>query len=157
MLAVVTRRARVPLIWSVLDNKGGSSDIGQRIVLMQRYLAIFGAESVRLLGICPSQPPNWTAIEPSEAWSAIPRGGSGRLTGTPLPYMRVATLWWISFAQCLKPSVAGGGRCGRCPRRPCIPTPPRIWPAAGVLDRVLAADFDGRARVEFIPEGFASR
>jgi hypothetical protein len=49
MLAVVTRRARVPLIWSVLDNNGGASDSGQRIALMRRYLAIFGAASVRLL------------------------------------------------------------------------------------------------------------
>jgi hypothetical protein len=49
MLAVVTRRARVPLIWSVLDNNGGTSDSGQRIALMRRYLAIFGAASVRLL------------------------------------------------------------------------------------------------------------
>ena len=37
MLAVVTRRARVPLIWSVLDNNGGTSDGGQRIALMRRY------------------------------------------------------------------------------------------------------------------------
>ena len=49
MLAVVTRRARVPLIWSVLDNNGGTSDTSQRIALMRRYLAIFGAASVRLL------------------------------------------------------------------------------------------------------------
>jgi hypothetical protein len=49
MLAVVTRRARVPLMWSVLDNNGGTSDSGQRIALMRRYLAIFGAASVRLL------------------------------------------------------------------------------------------------------------
>ena len=49
MLAVVTRRARVPLIWSVLDNNGGTSDSGERIALMRRYLAIFGAASVRLL------------------------------------------------------------------------------------------------------------
>lgn len=49
MLAVVTRRARVPLIWSVLDNKGGASDSGERIALMRRYLAIFGAASIRLL------------------------------------------------------------------------------------------------------------
>ena len=49
MLAVVTRRARVPLIWSVLDNRGGTSDSGQRIALMRRYLAIFGAASVRML------------------------------------------------------------------------------------------------------------
>jgi hypothetical protein len=49
MLAVVTRRARVPLIWSVLDNDGGTSDSGQRIAPMRRYLAIFGAASVRPL------------------------------------------------------------------------------------------------------------
>ena len=49
MLAVVTRRARVPLIWSVLDNNGGTSDTGQRTLLMRRYLAIFGAASIRLL------------------------------------------------------------------------------------------------------------
>ena len=49
MLAVITRRARVPLIWSVLDNNGGTSDSGQRIALMRRYLAIFGAASIRLL------------------------------------------------------------------------------------------------------------
>ena len=49
MLAVVTRRGRVPLLWSVLDNRGGSSDSGERIALMQRYLAIFGAASIRLL------------------------------------------------------------------------------------------------------------
>lgn len=44
MLAVVTRRARVPLIWSVLDNNGGVSDTRARIALMRRYLAIFGGE-----------------------------------------------------------------------------------------------------------------
>jgi hypothetical protein len=49
MLAVVTRRVRVPLIWSVLDNNGGTSDSGERTLLMRRYLSIFGAASVRLL------------------------------------------------------------------------------------------------------------
>jgi hypothetical protein len=49
MLAVITRRARVPLMWSILDNNGGTSDSGERIALMRRYLAIFGAASVRLL------------------------------------------------------------------------------------------------------------
>jgi Transposase DDE domain len=49
VLAVVTPRARVPLIWSVLDNNGGNSDSGERIALMRRYLAIFGAASIRLL------------------------------------------------------------------------------------------------------------
>ncbi len=49
MLALITRRARVPLMWSVLDNSGGASDTGARIALMRRYLAIFGAASIRLL------------------------------------------------------------------------------------------------------------
>lgn len=39
----------MPLIWSVLDNKGGTSDSGARIALMQRYLANFGAARIRLL------------------------------------------------------------------------------------------------------------
>jgi len=49
MLAVVTRRARVPLMWSILDNNGGTSDTGERILLMRRYLAVFGAASVGML------------------------------------------------------------------------------------------------------------
>lgn len=50
VLAVVTRRHRVPLMWTFLDGPGSSS-MAQRIDLMQRYLAIFGAASIkRLLG-----------------------------------------------------------------------------------------------------------
>jgi len=50
VLAVVTRRHRVPLMWTFLDGPGNSST-AQRVDLMQRYLAIFGAASVkRLLG-----------------------------------------------------------------------------------------------------------
>jgi hypothetical protein len=49
MLAIVTRCARVPLMWSILDNEGGTSDTGERIALMRRYLAIFGATSVGML------------------------------------------------------------------------------------------------------------
>ena len=49
MLAAVTRRARAPLMWSVPDNDGGGSDTAARVRLMQRYLAIFGAASIRLL------------------------------------------------------------------------------------------------------------
>lgn len=48
MLAVITRRARLPLMWTVLD-KPGTSNAGERIVLLQRYLALFGASSIRLL------------------------------------------------------------------------------------------------------------
>jgi hypothetical protein len=33
----------------VLDNNGGNSETGQRMALMRRYLAIFGAASIRLL------------------------------------------------------------------------------------------------------------
>ncbi len=48
MLAVATRRFRVPLMLTVLD-KAGNSNTQERVALMQRYLALFGAESVRLL------------------------------------------------------------------------------------------------------------
>ncbi len=48
MLAITTQRFRVPLIWTVLD-KAGSSSTGERIALMRRYLALFGAGSVQLL------------------------------------------------------------------------------------------------------------
>jgi len=45
MLAVVTRRVRVPLMWTVL-NKDGASNTTERIELMRRYLALFGARSI---------------------------------------------------------------------------------------------------------------
>ena len=48
LLAVVTRRHRVPLLWTVLD-KAGTSDTAERTALMRRYLAIFGASSIKLL------------------------------------------------------------------------------------------------------------
>jgi Transposase DDE domain len=48
MLAVVTRRHRVPLMWTLLDGPGNSST-GQRIALMDRYRALFGAGSVKTL------------------------------------------------------------------------------------------------------------
>lgn len=48
VLAAVTRRFRVPLIWSVLDGRG-CSDTEQRIALMRRYLALFDVSTVRLL------------------------------------------------------------------------------------------------------------
>lgn len=48
MLAIVTRRFRVPLLWSVLDHRG-NSNTEQRIALVQRYLALFGPSSVDLL------------------------------------------------------------------------------------------------------------
>lgn len=48
MLAVVTRRFRLPLMWTVLD-RVGSSHTDERIALMRRYLAVFGAGTIRLL------------------------------------------------------------------------------------------------------------
>ena len=48
LLAVVTRRHRVPLLWTVLD-KAGTSDTAERTALMRRYLAIFGASSIKFL------------------------------------------------------------------------------------------------------------
>lgn len=48
LLAVVTRRHRVPLMWTLLDRAGNSST-AQRIALMERYIAVFGAGSVKML------------------------------------------------------------------------------------------------------------
>jgi len=48
VLAVVTRRFRVPLLWTLLDH-GGTSDVGQRIALMERYLRLFGESSIKAL------------------------------------------------------------------------------------------------------------
>lgn len=48
MLAIVTRRFRVPLLWTVLDHQG-NSNTDQRIALMRRYLDLFGAASIELL------------------------------------------------------------------------------------------------------------
>lgn len=47
MLAVVTERYRVPLMWSFLGHSGNSTT-KQRIALMQRYLSLFKASSVRM-------------------------------------------------------------------------------------------------------------
>ena len=48
MLAITTRRLRIPLMWTVLD-KPGSSNQAERIALMGRYLALFGAGSIAWL------------------------------------------------------------------------------------------------------------
>ncbi len=48
VLALVTRRFRVPLMWVMLD-KGGTSNTSERIALMRRYLAMFDASSIELL------------------------------------------------------------------------------------------------------------
>lgn len=48
VLAVVTRRFRVPLLWTVLPGKGNSS-MEARIALVQRYLAHFPASTIGIL------------------------------------------------------------------------------------------------------------
>lgn len=47
VLAVVTERYRVPLMWTFLEHSGNSTT-KQRIALMQRYLALFSASTVRM-------------------------------------------------------------------------------------------------------------
>lgn len=48
VLAVITRRFRVPLLWTLLDGPGNSAT-ATRIALMTRYLAHFPASTVRVL------------------------------------------------------------------------------------------------------------
>jgi hypothetical protein len=48
MLAVVTRRFRVPLLWTVLPGKGNSSTAA-RIALIERYLVHFPASTIGIL------------------------------------------------------------------------------------------------------------
>lgn len=48
MLALVTRRFRVPMMWSVLD-KDGASNAAECIALMERFLARYGSTSIRVL------------------------------------------------------------------------------------------------------------
>ncbi len=48
MLAIATQRFRIPLMWTVLD-KAGSSNQDERIALLRRYLALFGAGSITWL------------------------------------------------------------------------------------------------------------
>ena len=48
VLAIVTERCRVPLMWTLLTHSGNSTT-AQRIALMERYLARFDASTVRML------------------------------------------------------------------------------------------------------------
>jgi len=48
MLAIVTRRFRVPLLFTLLPHQG-SCDMASRIALMRRYLALFPASSIGCL------------------------------------------------------------------------------------------------------------
>ena len=48
VLAIVTRRFKVPLMWSFLSHRGNSST-RQRIDLIERYLRVFGVSSIEAL------------------------------------------------------------------------------------------------------------
>lgn len=48
VLAAVTRRFRVPLMWTLIRGRGNSST-RQRIALMRRYLRLFEVSTIRLL------------------------------------------------------------------------------------------------------------
>jgi hypothetical protein len=48
VLAAVTRRARLPLIWTMIPGRG-CSNTAQRIALMRRYLRLFEASTIRML------------------------------------------------------------------------------------------------------------
>ena len=46
MLCIITRRYRIPLMWTMLD-KQGCSNSAERMALMRRYLDILGPKSIR--------------------------------------------------------------------------------------------------------------
>jgi len=48
VLALVSRRFRVPLLWTVIESRG-CSDTAMRMTLIKRYLAYFPATTIRLL------------------------------------------------------------------------------------------------------------
>lgn len=48
VLAAVTRRHRVPLIWTALDKRGNSAT-DERVALLRRYLKLFEASTIRWL------------------------------------------------------------------------------------------------------------
>lgn len=48
VLCVVTQRVRIPILWSILDSHG-TSTMDQRQTLLERYLKLFGASSIRML------------------------------------------------------------------------------------------------------------
>lgn len=48
VLAVVTGRHRVPLMWTVLDKRGNSAT-DERVALLRRYLAVFDVSTIRRL------------------------------------------------------------------------------------------------------------
>lgn len=48
VLCIVTRRARIPVMWEVLGRSGGSS-MAQREALLSRFIALFGKGSIKML------------------------------------------------------------------------------------------------------------
>jgi len=48
VLCIVTRRARIPVMWDILDRAGASS-MAQRQALVDRFIALFGTHSIKLL------------------------------------------------------------------------------------------------------------
>ena len=48
MLAIASRRFRIPLMWTVLG-KAGTSNQAERIALLRRYLVLFGSDSIAWL------------------------------------------------------------------------------------------------------------
>jgi hypothetical protein len=48
VLCIVTRRARIPVLWDILD-RGGGSTMAQRQALIGRFIALFGKGSIKLL------------------------------------------------------------------------------------------------------------
>jgi hypothetical protein len=48
MLAIAGRRARVPLLWTLIDGRG-PSDTEMRIALIRRFCALFGKQAIAML------------------------------------------------------------------------------------------------------------
>ncbi|MDQ6438347.1 IS4 family transposase [Mesorhizobium sp. LHD-90] len=48
VLCITTRRARIPVLWDMLDH-GGPSTMAQRQALLSRFIALFGADSIEVL------------------------------------------------------------------------------------------------------------
>jgi hypothetical protein len=48
VLCIVTKQLRIPILWTILDNNG-TSTMAQRQALLERYLKLFGASSIRML------------------------------------------------------------------------------------------------------------
>ena len=78
VLALVTRRFRVPLIWTVIEGRG-CSDTGMRIALIERCLVHFPAKTrsrcARLTAHRPAPPPGPPCFPDNRGAHAGMRGG----------------------------------------------------------------------------------